>query len=684
MARINDMGGSSHATRLSQTFPLTLEDHTLGELVVQWGSMLQDPADHTAGQAPFFRIEVLAAGVAIPSGSYSANARQASAIGSGWVKAGSADGASYWYRKGRFRLDVTNYPVGTLITVSVIAADCSLFGHGGMAYLDDVHFEARSACTPPPRDMIGWWPLDEVSGTTARDYTQGHNGTHPSGMTRVAGHGSLGKALVFDQNSYFAVPDPLDNGLDIPAASGNDKGDFSIDAWIKPAATVGYQYLVQKRGLTVGIGCLHTRGFDFYLRDNRLACALLDETACNLVRFESEALTALTPGQWHHVVVTVDRDEPSAGIKFYCDSERVDGGNLDPTPVSGSLANDWGLSIGMNATSPRGGEDLDLAHFAGAIDEVEIFDRVLTSSEIGSIYSAAEGKCKEWCFVDASKRFCDGDNSVTARVTVFNESDVTQDYLLAATALPVGSLGGGMASNIPGPGAFTFLSTPAFSIGPGASHEVDLRVDRPGQMIAYGNVMAYEVVATNTSTEARFVCSGNVVDGRLWCLGEPWPHGRRVGVGSPFDVALVVPGSGQIGNLHYRIHVFALQHEVNSALALNGLLPGADMIDSVSLVPGVPTTVRVQGEFIKHEPFSSYSIGLFADVDGDSIPDELGSADVQSIAPAGAVRQVPVASRASMVIMIGTLCLASGVALRSRGRLSLGGGSPEHAPPRVK
>src|SRR5262249_35251083 len=90
---------------------------------------------------------------------------------------------------------------------------------------------------------------------------------------------------------------------------------------------------------------------------------------------------AWTPvaGTWYHLAVTRD---PSFDYTLYIDGVAPAGAN-QPLAIPDSPD---GIRIGSN----------DAGHnFQGLIDEVEIFDRALSATEIAAIYAAdSGGKCK--------------------------------------------------------------------------------------------------------------------------------------------------------------------------------------------------------------------------------------------------------------------------------------------------
>jgi uncharacterized repeat protein (TIGR01451 family) len=239
-------------------------------------------------------------------------------------------------------------------------------------------------CAEKPLGMLAWWPLDETSGNSAEEIVQGHDGTLANGPLPVAGQ--VAGAYQFDgTDDYASVPD--DAALDFGASMGNGAGDLSIDAWIRTSAAAGVRVILDKRTFTP------TRGYALFVLDGKLGFQLGDaggpgdscgSSLTNPCRTYDSGVFVAT-GSWVHVAVTVDRDSPS-GLKFYVNGAQTSGA-FDPTTKPGSLANAASLSIGRRSDG--------VAHFAGALDEVEIFDRVVPAAEIARVYGVgSKGKCK--------------------------------------------------------------------------------------------------------------------------------------------------------------------------------------------------------------------------------------------------------------------------------------------------
>ncbi|HEX5218115.1 MAG TPA: LamG-like jellyroll fold domain-containing protein [Verrucomicrobiae bacterium] len=228
-----------------------------------------------------------------------------------------------------------------------------------------------AACTPVPAEIAGWWPgegngLNLVAANPAILFNGASFAT-----------GKVGQAFSFDGVDDRVVV------ADEPLLNITNNQDFSIEAWIRafPSFTdFGVMSIAGKRyspDLFVAIG------YELYLQDGRLACQI-SPSGEPMNGFVAEG-PDLQDGKFHHVALTMNR-QSSDGGKLYVDGEVVL--TFDPTSMTGDLSNPEPLRIGNHP-------DLSLnCFFNGLIDEVAVYRRALTSTEVQSIYGAgAAGKC---------------------------------------------------------------------------------------------------------------------------------------------------------------------------------------------------------------------------------------------------------------------------------------------------
>ena len=254
-------------------------------------------------------------------------------------------------------LDANNVPI---IRYDLIV------GGGGYIYLDPwppcnpVH-----SCIDWEQGLVSWFPFDETSGTTAYNMFGTYNGLHQNGPVPV--YGKVSYALQLDGvNDYVKVGNysKLNFGT----------GDFTIETWIKTSDTYGT--IVSKRPDSSSPGYL------FMVYNSRLLLQLNDNIS-GWYNYYSSATPTLSDNKWHHVAVTVDRNNTQGG-KFYVDGNVVY--TFNPTNRQGSISSTAELWIGRQSSG---------SYLSGIVDELCFYNRVLSYSELEYIFMANEfGKCK--------------------------------------------------------------------------------------------------------------------------------------------------------------------------------------------------------------------------------------------------------------------------------------------------
>ena len=210
-------------------------------------------------------------------------------------------------------------------------------------------------CAPVSSGMVSWWSAEG----NANDIVGVNNGTLVGGASFVAGE--VGQAFSFDGSSgYVSIPDSP--SLDSFITS------ITIELWLKVnqlTANSEWAWIVTK---------------------GNSSWRLMGTTFANTVSFHLDGVNGylngsrnVNDGQWHHVAAVYD----GTNMFLYVD------GTLDVSqPATGLIAqNSYPVYIGQNAEEPIGS-------FNGLVDEVSLYSRALTASEIQTIYAAGSGgKC---------------------------------------------------------------------------------------------------------------------------------------------------------------------------------------------------------------------------------------------------------------------------------------------------
>jgi uncharacterized repeat protein (TIGR02543 family) len=228
-------------------------------------------------------------------------------------------------------------------------------------------------CTPAPSGSIAWW----TGSSNANDIISDNNGTLQNGTTFAPG--KLGTAFSFDGvDDYVLVPDS--SSLDV--SSG-----LTIEAWLKTSGTADYARIVSKYYYNPGTpGNNNGYGFGFDT-GGTMRCDIGDGSGSYAYALNS---TVVADGRWHHAAVVFS---PSQATVY------VDGVAGTPVTLNG---------FAPNTTEPLYlGQDPAAAgrFYTGLLDEVSIYNRALSASEVQAIYNAGSaGKCLSPVYITSVNR----------------------------------------------------------------------------------------------------------------------------------------------------------------------------------------------------------------------------------------------------------------------------------------
>jgi hypothetical protein len=272
--------------------------------------------------------------------------------------------------------------------------------------------------------------FDENMGvTTAIDGSgRNHHGTI-SGAERVSG--KIGGALRFDGiNDWVTVADAP--ALDL--SSG-----MTLEAWVNPSVVGGWQTVLLKEGAG-------NMAYELYSNVDTARPAAYFTTPGGAIRAVT-GTAALAANTWTHVATTYD----GANMRFY-----VNGSLVRTVARTGAiLATDGPLHIGGNEV--WGGE-----WFIGLLDEVRIYNRALSASEIqvdmiGSTLPEPPPNTAPVARADSLTTTAGSPVSFTAAALLGNDSDANGDPI-NITSMAAASVEGGTVA-VSGDQAWTY--TPA-------------------------------------------------------------------------------------------------------------------------------------------------------------------------------------------------------------------------------
>ena len=252
-----------------------------------------------------------------------------------------------------------------------------------------------SSCTPPPPGLVAWWPGEG----NANDVIGPNNGFVTNGVITYDA-GEVGLAFHYNgAGGYVQVP--ASSSLNVGLGVG-----FTVEGWISPADLINPLPLIewQYDGVTDrphfwtssggGAGSLY---------------ANLIDTSGNPHSFNSSG-GILTVG-YQHVALTYDKTTIGQAY-IYRNGVAVANANLGVfTPRTGN-------NLLVGARTYLGGA-LQF-NYVGDLDEMSVYSRALSQSEIQSIYNASSaGKCSSTSpAVPAISSFMPASDSRGATITI--------------------------------------------------------------------------------------------------------------------------------------------------------------------------------------------------------------------------------------------------------------------------
>ena len=219
----------------------------------------------------------------------------------------------------------------------------------------------------PTKGLVAHYDFDEGQGTVLHDRSgRGLDGIVHGGAQWQAG--VKGKALDFNgQDAY----------VQLPTDSAFLLGSFTVIAWVKPVdqAPDTTEYVIYSNGLSTTE--LATAGTEFRFRNNQLE-GVSAGSSYNGHWSDLFAPASVADGGWHMVAFSVAADTARLWIDGLQAGSPMSWKPI-PQPVSqpqiGACLRNWASQ----------------GYFRGSIDELRLYDRGLSASEIADIYAGLGG-----------------------------------------------------------------------------------------------------------------------------------------------------------------------------------------------------------------------------------------------------------------------------------------------------
>jgi hypothetical protein len=274
------------------------------------------------------------------------------------------------------------------IDVSVVVETCTNLANpiwhplstntlvGGSSYFSDpqwtnyglrfyrLRYPAFYGCVPPPSGLVSWWPGEG----NAVDIVGGNNGTLQGGVTYT--NGKVGQTFNLDGASGF-----ISTALLI-----TNPQTFTLSLWFRTATSRGGVLISFDSSQTALTGSMYDRNI-YMDNTGALHFGFWGPTQIN-------SAAGYNDNHWHFAVGSLSA---STGLSFYVDGVLV--GNNPAATTPENYNGYW--RIGEDNLGNWPPPQPSSYYFSGQIDEVAIFNRVLSPLEVYAIYAAGSaGMCK--------------------------------------------------------------------------------------------------------------------------------------------------------------------------------------------------------------------------------------------------------------------------------------------------
>ena len=219
-----------------------------------------------------------------------------------------------------------------------------------------------------PSDVISFWTLDDTVAGTYVDSVGSNNGTGAASDPDPTTSGKIIGAQEFTADNTDGINvadnDTFDWGL-------ND--GFSVELWMrKTTDAVGREVMVGRSDGTI----LWFLGIED--TTNNVIWSLYD-TEGNGVELPANPAVDVSDGEWHHVVGV--RNATNDTVSLYVDGAETEKADGFTTGIFDSAAN---LNIGWLNLAPY-------YYYNGTLDEVAVYNRALTATEVQEHYNGSGG-----------------------------------------------------------------------------------------------------------------------------------------------------------------------------------------------------------------------------------------------------------------------------------------------------
>jgi Concanavalin A-like lectin/glucanases superfamily/Fibronectin type III domain len=217
---------------------------------------------------------------------------------------------------------------------------------------------STTAPTTSVNGLVAAYSFDDFGGAMTADASRQGNHGVINGATRTSS-GYFGNALQFNgTNNWVTVNDSA--SLDLTSG-------MTLEAWVKPANLNGWRTILTKELSTNDVV------YSFYASDDMNKPVMGQWTNGSVKPLSG--VSSLTANTWSHLTATYDGQTQRLYVNGVQVSQRAQTGAIQTS----------------NNVMRIGGNSIWGEYFQGTIDEVRVYNRALSSTEVGTDYKTAVG-----------------------------------------------------------------------------------------------------------------------------------------------------------------------------------------------------------------------------------------------------------------------------------------------------
>jgi hypothetical protein len=258
------------------------------------------------------------------------------------------------------------------------------------------NFSFASIFNKTPKDslkkgLVGWWSMDgkntvwssATAGTVTDLSGNGFTGTLSSmNIATSTTQGKIGQAIRFSRGGTQITA--ADNSS-FTFSNGTNDLPFTFSVWIKRDNIGNNHTILSKTGV---LAALTPFEYVFNLdSSNKLVMTLYDTSGTNQISLTSNNSLETDVGKWVHYVVTYSGSGSASGLSFYRNAIALPG----TTASAGSYVTMRNSTQLLRIGNAFSSDPANKAPMNGAIEDLRIFNRVLSSNEILNLYNQGSG-----------------------------------------------------------------------------------------------------------------------------------------------------------------------------------------------------------------------------------------------------------------------------------------------------